>query len=198
MKPAICDERELVMGVINHDALSFDTLYWRYQHPVYQNILKLVKQEEIARDILQDVFIALWVNRASLKPDLGIAGWLFTTSYRKSLDHLKMAATITCTDRVESFSFPDEISTIDEYETRVVLLRQAVNQLSPQKRKVFELCKLKGKTYEEAAHELNISKYTVKEYLSTAVILIKEYIQRESSRSIVSGLIIFLGLSPLF
>ena len=51
-----------------------------------------------------------------------------------------------------------------------------MDQLSPQKRKVFELCKVQGRTYKKAAEELHISKYTVKEYLSEALISIKKYI----------------------
>lgn len=198
MKPAICDERELVRGVINHDALSFDTLYWKYQVAVYQNILKLVKDQEVAKDILQEVFIALWVNRETLSPDLGIGGWLFTTSYRKCIDHLRITATLTLSeDETVLEALPESESNADQ-EIRMVKLHRAVSQLSPQKRKVFELCKINGKTYEEAAEELNISKYTVKEYLSAAMVLIKEYIHSESSQSLVSVVIIFSALSPLF
>jgi RNA polymerase sigma-70 factor (ECF subfamily) len=58
------------------------------------------------------------------------------------------------------------------------ILENALARLSPQRRRVFELCKLQGKTYEEAAMELHISKYTVKEYLSAAVVAVKEYSRR--------------------
>jgi DNA-directed RNA polymerase specialized sigma subunit, sigma24 homolog len=51
-----------------------------------------------------------------------------------------------------------------------------MDHLSPQKRKVFELCKVQGRTYKKAAEELHISKYTVKEYLSEALVSIKKYI----------------------
>ena len=67
----------------------------------------------------------------------------------------------------------DSITTID---AQYYLLYEAINLLSPQKRKVFTLCKLEGKTYEEAAEKLNISKHTVKEYLGHAVASVKSHI----------------------
>jgi RNA polymerase sigma-70 factor (ECF subfamily) len=62
-----------------------------------------------------------------------------------------------------------------KYGTQWAVLENALSCLSPQRRRAFELCKLQGKTYEEAAMELRISKYTVKEYLSAAIASIKEY-----------------------
>jgi RNA polymerase sigma-70 factor (ECF subfamily) len=58
---------------------------------------------------------------------------------------------------------------------QINILEKAIALLSPQKRKVFELCKLQGRTYEEASAEMGISKHTVKEYLSGAMASIKEY-----------------------
>jgi len=62
-------------------------------------------------------------------------------------------------------------------------IEKAVDQLSPQKRKVFDLCKMQSSTYEKAAKELHISKYTVKEYLSDAMVSIKKYIGQHSSHA---------------
>ena len=52
---------------------------------------------------------------------------------------------------------------------QVSLLQKAIAQLSPQKRRVFELCKLQKQTYLQAAKELQISKHTLKEFLSEAI-----------------------------
>ena len=64
----------------------------------------------------------------------------------------------------------------DLKEEQLCAIEKAMDQLSPQKRKVFELCKVQGRTYKKAAEELHISKYTVKEYLSEALVSIKKYI----------------------
>ena len=77
---------------------------------------------------------------------------------------------------------------IDLTEEQLVVIEKAVDQLSPQKRKVFELCKIQRRTYEKAAEELHISKYTVKEYLSEAMISIKKYVGQHPTHA---GIVIY-------
>lgn len=180
MKTDTNPEQQLVRDIKNGDASAFDTLYWKYHRAVYFNIFKLIKDPDTSKDILQEVFVALWIKRSALNPDMSIGGWLFTTSYHKCIDHLRLG--------VAAFLWSGEVNIADEevdhgkereQESRLQLIQQAVHNLSPKKREVFELCKLKGKTYEETAQELNISKHTVKEYLTAAIIHIKNYIHRQ-------------------
>ncbi|MCO5237153.1 MAG: sigma-70 family RNA polymerase sigma factor [Chitinophagaceae bacterium] len=200
MKQYNTSEQQLLSNLIEDDASAFDSLYWKYHRPVFSNIIKFIKDQDKARDLLQEVFIALWIKRKTLDPSLNIGGWLFVISYHKCIDHLKR--TIAEPLLMDEGSLADEL--IDtgkerEEENRLQLLLQAVKQLSPQKRKVFELCKLKGKTYEEAALELNISKHTVKEYLTAAMRLIKEYIREQAPHAIQSaGIVFLLSIPPSF
>ena len=91
---------------------------------------------------------------------------------------------------------PADDAVIDEskYNMQRQILENAMAQLSPQKRKVFELCKIQGKTYEETAAALQISKYTVKEYLSASVSFLKEYVHHhpESSVAATTGIFLFM------
>lgn len=196
MKIGIGTEQQLVRELKNGEASAFDTLYWKYHKAVYANILKLIKDPDTSKDILQDVFVALWMKRNAIEPDMSIGGWLFTTSYHKCIDHLRLILAAPL--------WPNEINIADEWadyrkeqeqEHRMQLIQQAVNNLSPKKRAVFELCKLKGKSYEETAEALNISKHTVKEYLSAAIVHIKNYIHRQT-QSPVSVLLILSAFYP--
>jgi RNA polymerase sigma-70 factor (ECF subfamily) len=72
------------------------------------------------------------------------------------------------------------------YEEYYQLLKRGIDQLSPQKQKIVKLCKLEGKTYEEAAAELKISRHTVKEYLSGAMASLGEYMRQHANK--VSGI----------
>lgn len=172
-------EHELARLLLLGDVASFDTLYHQHHHALYFNILKLTKDPESARDILQEVFITLWRRRADLDPDQSVLAWLFVVSYNKSIDYLKKTAEQSAAT-LRSLT-PQPIpgnQDLEWEEARLQLLEEAIQKLSPQKRKVFELCKLQGKTYEETARELHISKNTVKEYLSGAIAYIKLYIQQ--------------------
>lgn len=187
--------KELAISLINNDVEAFDRLYWKFHGAVYANAFKLTRDALIAQDIVQDVFITLWEKRHTLDPEKDIAGWLFAVSYNKSIDQLKRKlreSTVKESQLSEWYNVTDINN--DLTDVRLLILEKAMQQLSPQKRKVFELCKMQGKTYETAAQELQISKYTVKEYLSDAITCIKKYIKQHPEQQSF----FILALAPLF
>jgi len=160
------------------DVTAFDKVYWKYHYRLYKNIIKIVNDEDQAQNILQDVFVSLWECRATLDPRQPVANWLFVVSYNKSLSFLKK--------KLKDPVIFKELNGIELAETaphaaykeqQFEILEMGMRQLSPQKKKVFDLCKMQGKTYAETAKEMNISRHTVKEYLSDAVLNIREYIK---------------------
>ncbi len=175
---------ELVRRLHLNDVEAFDTLYQKYHQVLYSNILKLCKDADATQDILQEVFITLWEKRLTIDLNQPVSNWLFAISYNKSINYLKklVKESVLLRDVNEEMQSADE-EEINLREIQLYLIERAVSQLSPQKRKVFDFCKLQGKSYEETAKELNISKHTVKEYLSEAVMSIKEYIKQHPASS---------------
>lgn len=187
------NEQELLCRLIKGDMLAFDALYRHYFNAIYNNIFKLTRDQSATEDLLQEVFITLWEKREKVKVDRSLGGWLFVMSYNKSVNFLRKQLR-------ESLAFqhlqivesnPEETMLS---ESQYELLEQAMAQLSPQRRKVFELCKIQGKTYEETAAILQLSKHTVKEYLSAAMNLVKDHVREHavSSVTISAGLLYFL------
>ena len=172
---------------------AFDELYWKYQKAVYQNVYKLTRDSVIAEDIVQEVFIGLWEKRNTINTNRPVAGWLFVSSYNRSINALKKKLK-------ESLAYRslDQQDTNQAYDQSVAdlqlsILEKAIAELPPQKRKVFEICKLQGRSYEEAATELNISKHTVKEYLSSAISYIKEYARQHAGLGIQAASLFAAG-----
>ncbi|HEY8919754.1 MAG TPA: sigma-70 family RNA polymerase sigma factor [Chitinophaga sp.] len=171
-----CHEREFILRLRSGDINAFDSLYHAYHGLVYANIFKLTRDENATKDILQEVFICLWEKRRMISPEKDVCGWLFVVSYNKSLTWLKRSLR-TAAVYARANEQPAE-SENGYYEAQMQLLKEAIGQLSPQKRKVFELCKIHGKSYDETARELQLSKHTVKEYLSASLACIKEYVRK--------------------
>jgi len=171
-------EIALVASLREDNIAAFDALYQMYFPGVYANILHLVREEAAAQDIVQEVFISLWEKRKLLQPGQMAGNWLFVVSYNRSLNYLrdnlrrrlKIAAITTDVAEPE----PDEwlVTSI-----QLDMLERAIEQLPPQRKKVFLLCKVQGKTYAEAADELQISHYTVKEHITKASRFIREYVR---------------------
>ena len=173
---------ELIARLQQNDVGAFDALYWQYHEVVYRNILKFTKDPVPAEDILQDVFIKLWEKRAGLKADQSVAGWLFVISFNLSVNYTRKRLREQTLQKRLSIVEPDNSVQPSPamYEEQYQLLENAIEQLSPQKRKVVTLCKLEGKTYEEAAGELKISRNTVKEHLQTAMVNLNEYMRKKA------------------
>lgn len=179
-------DSKLVVKLRAGDVSAFDSLYWRYYEVVYRNILKLTKDPLVAEDILQEVFIRLWEKRQDINFEQPVVNWIFVISFNLSIDYTRKKLREHELHRkllADSATFLQNPSVYEEY---YLLLKRAIEQLSPQKQNVVKLCKLEGKTYEEAAAELQISRHTVKEYLSSAMANLGEYVRQHANK--VSGI----------
>lgn len=172
-------ESELLRKMKRGDEAAFCALYDRYHAALYRNVIRLVQTSAEAQDIVQEVFISLWENRATLDVSRPVNGWLFTLSYHRAVNHLRKK--LHHRDKAQLVAdLTQESADVDWQllESRWRLMEEALRHLSPQKRRVFELCKLEGKSYEKAAGELGISRHTVGEYLQDAMAFVREYVRR--------------------
>ncbi len=175
------DDIQLTVGLIRNDTAAFDALYQKYHNAVFANIFKVIKQHEAAEDVLQDVFTALWVNRKKIDQEKSVGGWLFVVSYNKAIKFLYKSVREKIGSLEDSALVIADDTDNESYqlEYQCSLINEAIDRLPPQKKLVFTLCKLEGKTYEEAARETGISTHTVKEYVSAASKYVKTYSLRQ-------------------
>lgn len=171
------NEAELLSRLLLDDIDAFDALYWHYQKAVFYNVMKLIHDVTISEDIVQEIFINLWEKRHLVGRSETIGGWLFVSSYNRTVNALKrkLRNSVALKNLSLTLSTDDDLTDISSLQLSI--LEKALTTLSSRKKQVFELCKLQGKTYEQAAMELQISKHTVKEYLTDAMLGIKEYIK---------------------
>ncbi|HEX6432308.1 MAG TPA: sigma-70 family RNA polymerase sigma factor, partial [Niastella sp.] len=174
-------------------------IWQKYHQAVLANICKLISKQPEAEDILQEVFITLWQKRQTLTPNQSIAGWLFTTSYYKSLEQLKRSIRLSfdsLDEQVASLATETPTNFEQEYAEKLTVLNAAIESLPPRKKSAFTLCRLEGKTYEEAAAELGLSTETVKDYVKYSAKMLREYIVTKSPAMqaiSASCLIVFLA-----
>jgi RNA polymerase sigma-70 factor (ECF subfamily) len=188
---------DLASRLRNDDINAFNSLYWEYHTAIYANALKLIKDPIIAEDIVQEVFVTVWAKRHTIDPEQDFAGWLFVISYHKTVDQLKRKLKDALAHKKISIAIEDHslLVNTDLKEEQLTAIEKAMDQLSPKKRKVVELCKVQGRTYKKAAEELHISKYTVKEYLSEALVSIRKYVgEHPRQTGIVIYFLIFTSI----
>lgn len=176
---------------------AFDMLYHQYKQAVYRNIYKMVQHTETAEDILQEVFLSLWQNRASIREDKSVAGWLFVVSYHKAISFLKQKLK----ESLIFQSLPEMVDKIPEQEwyqeehshdIQLSMIEDAVSHLPNRKQEVFKLCRFEGKSYEEVALKAGISVTSVKDYLKQSNSFIKNYISEKYADTGAAGLSLFI------
>lgn len=158
---------------------AFMELYNRYHSPVYTFVLRIVKVPSVAEDILQEVFLKIWAIRERLRPELSFQAYLYRISRNLSWKMLKKMSAdreqrlMLLNELNQSVSDADNRARWMEYEK---LLSSAIDQLPPQRQKIFRLCRQEGKSYKDVSYELNISTNTVKEHMVLATRSIREYL----------------------
>jgi len=139
----------------------------------------MVRDTDLAADILQDVFTVLWTNRAKLDPTQSIGNWLFVVSYHKSISCLKKKLRENTVPAIEPViaDIPEEPE-VDEkyYSAQIDILNHAVDRLPMHKQRVFRLYHFENKTFDEIAQELNLSVTSVKFYLKQSRSFIRQYV----------------------
>ena len=166
------------MGIGNEEA--FDVFFYRYNTKVYYFILHIVRIEEIAEELIHDVFLKIWLNRKELHHIDNPGNYLFVAAKNHSLNYLQKQATLS-KDRqpLEAQTLQDRATPEEQllFKESLALIAEAVQELPEQQRLVFQLSNQQGLSRDEIALRLNVSPHTVKNHLGSARKSIQQYMQ---------------------
>jgi RNA polymerase sigma factor (sigma-70 family) len=142
-----------------------------YADNVYRFIVKNLRHEEDARDVVQTAFEKLWRNREDVDGNKS-KSYLFTVAYNSMIDHLRKIKRIQLKDDFK------EDSRIYHKESNNIkaILEVALSKLSETQRSLVMLKDYEGYSYEEIGKIMNLSESQVKVYLHRARLQLKEYI----------------------
>ncbi|MBJ6366672.1 RNA polymerase sigma factor [Snuella sedimenti] len=169
----------LVKQVANGCETAFLKLFNHYKNDIYRYSMSMLKQKEYAEEIVQDVFLKVWLNRESLNPNLSFKSYVFTITRNLTINFLhKVANDKAMRDHVfyevPVYCNPIETKLDEAYFEKIK--QQAINRLSPKRKRIFELSRDKGMSYDQISEELGVSKNTVKNQMSSALDTIREFL----------------------
>ncbi|MFZ9931754.1 MAG: sigma-70 family RNA polymerase sigma factor [Chthoniobacterales bacterium] len=176
------EELDLLRRVARRERAAFERLYDRYANIIYASALKFVKEDADAQDVVQDVFIQIWDKAKLYDPAKGKPlTWALTLTRNRAIDRIRAIQRRTRlrddfeqeTARDESAGVREALSEVEASE-KGQILRAAVNQLSPQQRKVIELAYFNGLTQTEIADRLDEPLGTVKARARRGLMKLKE------------------------
>ena len=181
------DDAGLVKGIIDGDERAFARAYEKYHRHLYFFALKFVKSRELAGEAVHDVYLKVWENRHGLNTQLSFRGYLLTICKNHVLNLLKRASLETSVKaEILRNCSPTHMETEDSilYEDYYQFALRAIEQLPPQRQLVFRMCKLEGKSNDEVARILSISKGTVRDHLFKGSRYVREYLSAHAGITI--------------
>jgi len=142
-----------------------------YADNVYRFIVKNLRHEEDARDVVQTAFEKLWRNKDEVDAAKS-KSYLFTVAYNQMIDHLRKVKRVYLKDE-----FREEVKVQNRYiDNARAVLNEALARLSETQRSLVMLKDYEGYSYEEIGKIMNLNESQVKVYLHRARLQLKEYI----------------------
>jgi RNA polymerase sigma-70 factor (family 1) len=172
------DLKPTLSRIVNGDEIAFREIFDLFSPKVYGFAMKLTHSAALSEEIVQDVFVKIWVGRESLENVNYFPSYLYTITRNHTFNILKKLAV---EERIKKILIRDLAEEQDEsqentlYQEHHHLLVNAVSQLPPQQRLVYSLCHQQGLKYEEVAEQLNISRLTVKTHMQKALRTIRSH-----------------------
>ena len=176
--------KSIVLRVANSDPGAFKELFENFSPKIYAFALKLTHSQSTAEELVQEVFLKIWLHRESLVTVDNFPSWLYAICRNLAFNVLKRVAIehkakTEFSKGLRKDAFETEETVI--YRDYEHILQNAIDRLSPQQKMVYSLCHGEGLKYEEAAEKLHISRLTVKTHMQQALRHIKSHV-----RSVVS------------
>lgn len=154
-----------------------NVLYKTYASALMGVILRIVKHDELAKDVLQETFIKIWKSIGKYQEAKGRPyTWMARMAINTAIDHLRLKGEIRSAqnkDLTEVFE-EAEARLIYHFNTDTIGLRQLMESLSKPQKLVLDVVYFRGYTHVEAAEYLGLSLGTVKSQVRAALLLLRK------------------------
>ena len=176
------EESRLIERLILGEEKAFCKLYVQYKPRLFKFAIALLKSQNVAEDICQDIFFNIWENRYFLKCGTSFSSFLFSMARNRIINYLRDES---CHKRILESLYEQAIDFDNSTKNTILAndlgehMKHAVKLLSNRQREVFELSRHHMLTNKEIAEQLNISISTVQDHLSASLKIIRTYFKKD-------------------
>lgn len=183
MEQELYKERTLFVSIAEGDEVAFTTLFELYIPQLHPVILQIVHSESVVKDVIQDVFLRLWLARERL-PDIEVPkSYLFRMAYNQAFKHLRkqintgkaQEGALQLRDVVVDEGTPEIFTELNE--TRRIIA-EAISILPDQSRNIYRLNRIEGYKPAAIAEQLGISTQSVRNSLTRSNQTIREHLSK--------------------
>jgi RNA polymerase sigma-70 factor (ECF subfamily) len=169
-------DQELIVLLQQGDHAAFTAIYDRYAPKVFYQVNQMLRDAEVSKDLVQELFIVIWSKAAHIKAGAKLGGYLYIAAQNTVFKHIQRSKLQD--NYLKSLAeFSTELSNstvelLDEKELHL-LIDHYIKELPAKMREVFELSRNQELSYQEIAAQLAISEQTVKNQVSSALKILR-------------------------
>jgi RNA polymerase sigma-70 factor (ECF subfamily) len=166
------DLENILSALAKGQESSLEELY-RYFYPrLYEFSRSFLKQEQDIDDILQEVFIRIWLNRKKIKDPATFDSYIFTITRNLILNRLRSRLTNQkLKEEIRKLSIAQEFENLDlvQFQELKNSVEECIHQLPERQKEIFVLSRSEGMSHKEIATRLDITTKTVEYHISLAI-----------------------------
>jgi RNA polymerase sigma factor (sigma-70 family) len=163
-------DEALIFAIASGAVWAMESLYTRYNRLLYSLAYRMVADHQVAEDLLQDAFMAVWRRSNTYSPQSGAArSWLISILHHRAIDHLRKLRRRSNLQEspLEQVDLDEKTATADAWEDawrhiQGSQVRAALLEIPPEQRLVIELAYFQGWTHSEISQGTQIPLGTVK------------------------------------
>lgn len=157
----------LIQKLKNKDESAFSLLYDKYSGAIYSVIIKMIRDEGKAQNLLQDTFMTVWEKADNYDQNKGrFYTWIYRIAKNKTLNVLRNNDPLIQTDDFSVYNNKEEPISIN---TEYLELKGVITKLEAHHKEAIELVYFKGLTHREAHLEMDVPLGTFKSYVRQAL-----------------------------
>ncbi|HEX8608363.1 MAG TPA: sigma-70 family RNA polymerase sigma factor, partial [Pedobacter sp.] len=165
-------EDELVLSLRNREKVAVEALYDMYSASLFGVISRIVIDEAVAEDVLQETFVKIWHSFSGYSSEKGrLFTWMVNIARNLAIDKVRSK---DFRNQNKNQELENNVTFIDEqkntvYNPELLGIKELVGALKPEQKLILDLVYFKGYTHVEAADELGIPLGTIKTRLRMAI-----------------------------
>jgi RNA polymerase sigma-70 factor (ECF subfamily) len=191
---------ELGQGLLENDEIfikkafesnpenGYELLFKRYYRPLCSHVARITLSQEVAEDLVGDVFFSFWQFKSYLKVRTSLRAYLFVAarnraiSYLRSGYHKSINIDIYDHEPEDKKAVPDQML---QYTELYLKIDRLIKEVSPQSQKVFIMSRFEGKNNQVIAQELQIAEKTVEGHITRVLNMLRKALKEDFFLSLI-------------
>ncbi len=178
LEEKVTEDAALVARLGSGDESALAEIFRRHGGHVFGLAKRVIRDEELARDTAQDVFVSLWKKPEAFDGSRGsLRTFLLTKTHSRSIDLIRSESSRRIREERDALLRVDSVPSVDEEVWRVTVsskVRSALTTIPEREREVIELAYFEGFTYREVAVRLGLAEGTVKSRIRSGLSRLQE------------------------